>query len=126
MLLSVGILTEQGDGIVAAAFAETEEITLVNILQVSVIGTEPDIGIVVARWCKGLANPKLPFHRLMLADGQGKIGCALAFRVELELFVVVHRKLFRRSRPSGVLGEVAVGEVVGDLSEESEGEQKQQ
>ena len=97
LLLSVGILTEQGDGIAAAAFAEAEEITLGDVLQVSIVGTQPDIRIVVSRRCKSLANPKLPFHGLILADGQGKISCALSFRVELELFAVVNRILFRRS-----------------------------
>ncbi len=69
LLLSVGILSEQGDGIVAATFAETEEITLVNILQVSVIGTEPNTAIVVSRRGKGFTNPELPFHCLVLRDG---------------------------------------------------------
>ena len=96
-----------------------------RLRQVGVIGTEPDIAIVVSRRGKGFANPKLPFHRLILADGQGKIGCALASRIELELLAIVHRVLLRRPRPNGVLGEVAIGEVVGDLGEEGEGKQKQ-
>ena len=125
LLLSIGILAEQGNGIAAAAFAEAEEIALGNILKISVIGTKPDIRIVVAGWCKGFPYPKLPFHRLILADGQGKVGRALAFRVELKLLVGVHYILLHRSRPCGVLGKVAVGEVVGDLGEKGEGKQKQ-
>ena len=125
LLLAISILAEQGNGIAAAAFAEAEEIALGNILKISVIGTKPDIRIVVAGWCKGFPYPKLPFHRLILADGQGKVGCAFAFRVELELFAVVHRILFRRSRPSGILGEVTVGEVIGDLGEKGKRKQQQ-
>ena len=97
LLLAVDILTEQSDGIVAAAFAETEEIALGDLRQIGVVGTQPYIGIIVARRRKSLPNPKLPLHRLVFRDGQGKIGHALSFRVELQLLAVVHNKLFCRS-----------------------------
>ena len=59
-LLTVGILAEQFDGVVATAFAEAQEIALRNLRQVSVICTKPNVRKVVSRRAERLANPKLP------------------------------------------------------------------
>ena len=125
LLLAIGIFPEQGDGIVAATFAETEEIALRRLREIGVVGTEPHVGIVVSRRAEGLTNPKLPLHRLILRDGQGKIGRACIIRIQLKLLAPVYNIHVRRPRPNRVLGEVAIREVIGDLGEQHHRKQQQ-